>query len=106
MNGIECSVDILDSSGDDVYLENLLNTWISYSNGFILIYSIDSRDSFEQIKIFYKAIMSLKDNPYIILLGNKADLDNSKRVISYNEGKDLSTIWNIDFYEISCLENN
>lgn len=51
--------------------------------GFLLIYSITSRQSFEEIMTFQQQILRVKDKDYfpIIVVGNKCDLEKD-RVVS------------------------
>lgn len=50
--------------------------------GFLLVYSITSRQSFEEIMTFQQQILRVKDKDYfpIILVGNKCDLEGERQV--------------------------
>ena len=50
--------------------------------GFLLVYSITSRQSFEEILTFQQQILRVKDRDYfpIIIVGNKCDLDSEREV--------------------------
>ncbi len=50
--------------------------------GFLLIYSITSRQSFDEIIAFQQQILRVKDKDYfpIIMVGNKCDLDAEREV--------------------------
>ena len=50
--------------------------------GFLLVYSIASRQSFEEILTFQQQILRVKDRDYfpIIIVGNKCDLDSDRQV--------------------------
>lgn len=50
--------------------------------GFLLVYSITSRQSFEEIVTFQQQILRVKDKDYfpIIVVGNKCDLDAERQV--------------------------
>jgi GTPase KRas protein len=50
--------------------------------GFILVYSITSRLSFEEISTFYQQIKRVKDKDFfpMILVGNKCDLETDRQV--------------------------
>lgn len=58
--------------------------------GFLLVYSINSRQSFEEISTFQQQILRVKDKDYfpIIIVGNKCDLDG-ERVVS-RQGRTFS----------------
>lgn len=50
--------------------------------GFLLVYSITSRQSFEEILTFQQQILRVKDKDYfpMIVVGNKCDLENEREV--------------------------
>jgi GTPase KRas protein len=50
--------------------------------GFLLVYSITSRQSFEEIMTFQQQILRVKDKDYfpIIVVGNKCDLERERVV--------------------------
>jgi len=50
--------------------------------GFLLVYSITSRQSFEEIMTFQQQILRVKDKDYfpIIVVGNKCDLQHERQV--------------------------
>ena len=50
--------------------------------GFLLVYSITSRQSFDEIQVFQQQILRVKDKDYfpIIIVGNKCDLDAEREV--------------------------
>lgn len=50
--------------------------------GFLLVYSITSRPSFEEIYTFQQQILRVKDRDYfpIIVVGNKCDLESERQV--------------------------
>lgn len=50
--------------------------------GFLLVYSINNRQSFEEIKTFQQQILRVKDKDYfpIIVVGNKCDLESERKV--------------------------
>lgn len=50
--------------------------------GFLLVYSITDRQSFEEIMTFQQQILRVKDKDYfpMIVVGNKCDLDGERQV--------------------------
>ena len=50
--------------------------------GFLLVYSITSRPSFEQISSFYQQILRIKDMDEfpVIMVANKCDLEHERQV--------------------------
>lgn len=71
--------------------------------GFLLVYSITSRMSFEEIETFHQQICRVKDRDYfpMVLIANKCDLE-ADRQVSSQEGKDLAKKYGCQFIETSA----
>jgi len=71
--------------------------------GFLLVYSITSRQSFEEILTFQQQILRVKDKDYfpIIVVGNKCDLEG-EREVSTEEGQALARQFGCKFIETSA----
>jgi small GTP-binding protein len=84
----------------------MLDSWIGFAEGFLLVYAIDDRDSFNEISVKYKRIIKnkLKDKPCIVIVGNKCDLIDTKRKVEKKEGEDLANSLGLPFLEVSALE--
>ena len=100
---IQCQLEILDTAGQDDY-QTMLDTWINSADGFILVYSIDNKESFESTKTRYDRIIRLKEGQKvsIIVVGNKCDLED-KRQVSKEEVEKYCNEMNISFLEASAL---
>ena len=81
IDDIQCQLEILDTAGKEDY-QTMLDTWINSSDGFILVYSIDSKESFKSTKARYDRISKLKEGQKssIIIVGNKCDLEEKRQV--------------------------
>ena len=103
IDDIQCQLEILDTAGQDDY-QTMLDTWINSADGFILVYSIDNKESFESTKTRYDKIMKLKEGQkvFIIIVGNKCDLEE-KRQVSKEEVANYCKESKIDFLEASAL---
>lgn len=75
-------LDVLDTAGQEEY-SAMREQYMRTGEGFLLVYSINSRQSFEEILTFQQQILRVKDKDYfpIIIVGNKCDL-NGERVVS------------------------
>jgi GTPase SAR1 family protein len=105
---------------DSFFHRALWDESIRISDGFLLVYSITSRDSFEEISKLHREIIQLKgsDPSPVVLVGNKCDLDYARQVgmdgenqaVLYSlhclnflsiEGRDLATHLGCEFIETS-----
>lgn len=72
---------MLDTAGQEEY-SAMREQYMRTGEGFLLVYSITSRQSFEEIMTFQQQILRVKDKDYfpIIIVGNKCDLDGERQV--------------------------
>ena len=70
--------------------------------GFILVYSIASRATFERLEVFRQAMMKVKrQKPVFMLVGNKCD-KQYEREVSREEGAQLARNFGCEFLETSA----
>jgi GTPase SAR1 family protein len=74
-------LDVLDTAGQEEY-SAMREQYMRTGEGFLLVYSITSRQSFEEILTFEQQILRVKDKDYfpMIVVGNKADLEGEREV--------------------------
>jgi small GTP-binding protein len=74
-------LDVLDTAGQEEY-SAMREQYMRTGEGFLLVYSITSRQSFEEIQVFQQQILRVKDKDYfpIIIVGNKCDLESDREV--------------------------
>ena len=105
-DGINCRLQILDTSGDEDY-QNMLDTYIEFTNCYLLIYSINNENSFKEVKTKYERICQVKEkekeNIIIVLVGNKCDLPINERKVSTNEAEEYANKNGMKFLESSAL---
>ena len=103
-DGRDVRLRIFDTAGQERY-KSVSASFIKKADGVILIYDIGNLESFEAVENWIKSIREIgKDKLPIILVGNKCDLSDDKRMISLKEGQDKANEFNIPFYETSCKE--
>ena len=92
------------SGGDDFW--PLVRVYIGKSDGFLLTYTIDDRESFEEVKQQYHNIVDVRGtkNVPIVLCGLRCDMDD-ERVVSIGEGEALAKDFDASFIEASALVN-
>ena len=73
-------------------------------DGYILVYAINDREAFEEVKEHYEDIVRVRGTRHgpIVLCGNKCDLE-SERTVSTSEGEELAQRMGAVFYETSAL---
>jgi len=103
-SGKKIKLQIWDTAGQERF-QSIVQTYYKNSHGVILVYDISNRDSFINIAKWLKdARMICNDNVYIILVGNKSDMEFHRKV-STEEGHNFAEENGLDFIEISCKNN-
>lgn len=71
--------------------------------GFLLVYAITSRSSFDEISTFREQILRVKDKESVpmVLVGNKADLEDERQV-TVQEGIDCGRLYKSPVLETSA----
>ena len=88
-----------------------MDMWISFGEGFLLVFAINDRDSFELIKTKRDRVLKgkhLKEKQKIkcpiLLVGNKQDLVYERKV-TYEEANRQAQLWGIEYIETSAKNN-
>jgi len=95
-------LDVLDTAGQEEY-SAMREQYMRTGEGFLLVYSITARQSFEEIMTFQQQILRVKDKDYfpVIVVGNKCDLE-AERQVSKQEGEALARQFGCKFIETSA----
>lgn len=97
-------LDVLDTAGQEEYLA-MREQYMRTGEGFLLVYSINSLNSFQELNSFYDQILRVKDsdNVPVLVVGNKCDLE-MERQVSYEDGLALANSFNCPFLETSAKQ--
>ncbi|KAG1757326.1 small GTPase superfamily [Suillus lakei] len=96
-----CFVEVIDTAGQEEYA-TLRDQWVREGQGFILVYSIASRSTFERLDVFRQSMLKVKrQKPIFMLVGNKCD-KTYEREVSREEGVALARTFGCEFMETSA----
>lgn len=95
-------LDILDTAGQEEF-SAMREQYMRSGEGFLLVFSVTDRSSFEEIYKFHKQILRVKDRDEfpMLLVGNKSDLDH-QRMVSSVEAQQLAQQLKIPYMECSA----
>ncbi|NXA15563.1 DIRA2 protein, partial [Sapayoa aenigma] len=102
-----CTLQITDTTGSHQF-PAMQRLSISKGHAFILVYSITSRQSLEELKPIYEQICQIKgdiESIPIMLVGNKND-ENQNREVDNSEGEAMAKKWKCAFMETSAKMNH
>jgi small GTP-binding protein len=107
-NNQEVQIELNSTVGYEL-LWNIHLIKIKKMDGLIYVYDITDKESFNSL---INKIQKVKDESDLlcrvipsVLVGNKVDLDDNERKVTFEEGEKLAQENNINFYEISAKEN-
>jgi len=96
-----CFVEVIDTAGQEEYA-TLRDQWVREGQGFILVYSIASRATFDRLEVFRQSMRRVKrGDPIFMLVGNKCD-KTYEREVSKEEGAALARQFGCEFIETSA----
>ena len=97
--------EIWDTAGQERY-RSLAPMYYRSATVAVIVYDITNRDSFNNISKYIESVKKEKDNAIIILVGNKTDL-NDVRKVDTEEGKKKAEENNIIWFgETSACDND
>ena len=98
-------LDVLDTAGEEEY-STVQRQYMRASHGFLLVYSITRRQSFDELARYVEQIQRAKEVEYFpgVLIGNKIDLE-TERQVSFEEGQQLAERLELAFFETSAKSN-
>ena len=101
INGNELKIKIWDTAGQERF-KSMSVSVIKTVEGLILVYSIASKKSFDNLGGWLKQLNDVDDlsKKPIVIIGNKADLE-AQRMVSYEEGEEFANQHGYHFYETS-----
>jgi len=103
-DGNTIKVQLFDTAGQEFYHAIVKNYYRDIA-GAIFMFDLSAYETFLDIQKFWINEFETHNQVYIknILIGNKSDL---KRKVNYNEAKKFAEKHNMEYYEISTLQEN
>ena len=94
-------VQLWDTAGQDKF-RAITRNYYKGARGIILIYDVTNIKSYENIKKWINEIKEeISENITIVLIGNKIDNENQRK-ISREQGEKLANDYNVTFFETSA----
>ena len=97
-------LQIWDTAGQERY-KSITSSYYKGSHGCFIVYDITNEKTFENVDNWFKqAQKEASKEVSIILVGNKCDLENERK-ISKERGEEKAKNFNCPFFETSALSN-
>ncbi|XP_008787455.1 ras-related protein RABE1c-like [Phoenix dactylifera] len=105
LDGKRIKLQIWDTAGQERF-RTITTAYYRGAMGILLVYDVTDESSFNNIRNWIRQIeQHASDNVNKILVGNKADMDESKRAVSTSQGQMLADEYGIKFFETSAKTN-
>ena len=103
LHGYQLKMKIWDTAGQERFKSMSVQV-IKNSDAVILVYAINDINSFKALDQWLNKLNETTDlnKKPIIIVGNKADLPEDQRVVTYEEGKNYASSKGYRFYETSA----
>ncbi|XP_043262841.1 ras-related protein M-Ras [Colletes latitarsis] len=99
-----CILDVLDTAGQEEF-SAMREQYMRKGDGFLLVYSVTDKQSYENIMNFYTQILRVKDRDVypMLLVANKVDLVHLRKVTE-EQGRELALRLCIPYIETSAKD--
>eukprot|EP00884_Botryococcus_braunii_P006382 jgi/Botrbrau1/15745/Bobra.4_1s0113.1 len=98
-------LQIWDTAGQERF-RTITSAYYRGAMGILLVYDVTDEASFNNIRNWMRNIeQHASDTVNKVLVGNKSDMDESKRAVPYSKGQALADEFGIQFFETSAKNN-
>ncbi|KAF3790942.1 Ras-related protein [Nymphaea thermarum] len=105
LDGKRIKLQIWDTAGQERF-RTITTAYYRGAMGILLVYDVTDESSFNNIRNWIRNIeQHASDNVNKILVGNKADMDESRRAVPTSRGQALADEYGIKFFETSAKTN-
>ena len=102
VKGINAKIQIWDTAGQERY-RSITSSYYKGSHGCFIVYDITNESSFDNVEKWYEYVQKeAGKNISIILVGNKCDLENERK-ITKEKGQEKAKNLQCAFFETSAL---
>ena len=103
-NGETIKLILWDSAGQERFRSVAMST-LKAVKGIILVFDMTLEESFKSVSTWIKQIDENLNNPYLILFGNKIDIDKSEWKVNQEEIKKFVEEKKMPYFETSAKDN-
>jgi len=103
ISDINVKVQIWDTAGQERY-RSMTSSYYKGSKGVLIVYDITNKSTFENVDKWINDFrMKCDDNSSIIIVGNKSDKEDERKV-TIEEGEEKAKKYNLAFFETSAKD--
>lgn len=100
VDGLAFTINIWDTAGQEEF-HALTRSYYRNSNAALVVFGVDSKDSFQRVQEWIDEIQNNSPETVIIIVANKCDLKN-ERLIPTAAGKEFADKRELQYFEVSA----
>eukprot|EP01136_Pigoraptor_vietnamica_P018263 Opistho-1_new@64539 len=106
LDGINCNLEITDTAGQEEYRGLWGDKFMRNGEGFLVVYAITSKQSFEKVEPLVQQLLRVKDTSKVpvVVIGNKLDLASDREVPKDEADRKCKSLGIDAFLETSAKE--
>jgi Ras-related protein Rab-1A len=94
-------LQLWDTAGQERF-RTITSAYYRGANGIIIVFDLSDKETFDHVKIWMAEIENYSNDVKVMLIGNKIDIEGSKRQVSYQEAKEFADKLGISYIETSA----
>merc|ERR1711920_371775 len=105
LDGKKIKLQVWDTAGQERF-RTITNAYYRGAMGILMVFDVSDRETFASVRNWMSNIqMYASQDVNKILVGNKCDIDASKRRVTTAEGEELAAEFGIPYMETSAMKN-
>ena len=106
VDGMNLKIQAWDTCGQEKY-RTLAQAYYKSAMGIILVYDVSKEETLERCRDWLRQIeVHAEKDVKIILVGNKADLSDDERCITFEQGQAFAREFAVPFFETSAMSGD
>jgi Ras-related protein Rab-1A len=94
-------LQLWDTAGQERF-RTITSAYYRGANGIIIVFDLSDKETFDHVKIWMAEIENYSNDVKLMLIGNKNDIEGSKRQVSYEDAKEFADKLGISYIETSA----
>jgi Ras-related protein Rab-1A len=94
-------LQLWDTAGQERF-RTITSAYYRGSNGIIIVFDLSDKETFDHVKIWMAEIENYSNDVKLMLIGNKNDIEGSKRQVYYEDAKEFADKLGISYIETSA----
>jgi len=100
VGAVDVRLQLWDTAGQERF-RSLTTSYLKKSSAAVIVFDVTKRESFDTVQGWLKEVRNASEDPLIYVVGNKMDLEESRKVSS-EEGRQVAKVVKAEYAEVSA----